>query len=139
MAAALAVVLFTGASFQQLATARPDDYDEAAATLALHDRTLYTDGCAAHPVPGWASVFLRAAACFALLAPGQDQQLLAASGDRPQLLRLAEAYAPLAAARRQSEGAGRRHRVGLARTAGGRPLRRDAGMARKATAAAMNC
>ncbi|MGA5361132.1 hypothetical protein [Streptomyces purpurascens] len=91
LAAALAVVLFTGASFQQLATACPDDYDEAAATLALHDRTLYTDGCAAHPVPGWASVFLRAAACFALLAPGQDQQLLAASGDRPQLLRLAEA------------------------------------------------
>lgn len=90
LAAALAVALFTGASFQQLATARPDDYDDAAATLALHDRTRYTDGCAAHPVPGWARVFLKAAACFARLAPGQDQELLAVPGDRPQLLRLAQ-------------------------------------------------
>ncbi|MFG2369786.1 hypothetical protein ACGFY3_51000 [Streptomyces mirabilis] len=86
----LAAALFTGASFQQLATARPDDYDDAAATLALHDRTRYTDGCAAHPVPGWARVFLKAAACFARLAPGQDQELLAAPGDRPHLLRLAQ-------------------------------------------------
>ncbi|MFF0451193.1 hypothetical protein ACFYT4_33255 [Streptomyces sp. NPDC004609] len=91
LAAALATALFTGASFQQLATARPHDYDDHAATLALHDRTRYTDGCAAHPVPGWAHVFLKAAACFARLAPGQDQQLLAAPGDRPHLLRLAQA------------------------------------------------
>ncbi|MEU5119155.1 hypothetical protein [Streptomyces asoensis] len=90
LAAALAAALFTGASFQQLATARPDDYDDAAATLVLHDRTRYTDGCAAHPVPGWARVFLKAAACFARLAPGQDQELLAAPCDRPELLRLAQ-------------------------------------------------
>ncbi|MEU7484857.1 hypothetical protein [Streptomyces sp. NPDC042319] len=90
LAAALAAALFTGASFQQLATARPCDYDDATITLALHDRTRYIDGCAAHPVPGWAHVFLKAAACFARLAPGQNQQLLAAPGDRPHLLRLAE-------------------------------------------------
>ncbi|MGW6966390.1 hypothetical protein ACWGET_20315 [Streptomyces zaomyceticus] len=90
LAAALAAALFTGASFQQLATARPHDYDDHAATLALHDRTRYTDGCATHPVPSWARVFLKAAACFARLAPGQDQQLLAAPGDRPHLLRLAQ-------------------------------------------------
>jgi hypothetical protein len=90
LAAALAVALFTGASFQQLATAGLRDYDDAAATLALHDRARYTDGCAAHPVPGWARVFLRAAACFARLVPGEDQALLAAAGDRTHLLRLAE-------------------------------------------------
>ncbi|WP_254406840.1 hypothetical protein [Streptomyces sp. GMY02] len=50
LAAALAAALFTGVSFQQLATARPGDYDDAAATLALHDRTRYTDGCATHRV-----------------------------------------------------------------------------------------
>ncbi|MGW6396340.1 hypothetical protein ACWFR1_38900 [Streptomyces sp. NPDC055103] len=90
LAAALATALFTGASLQQLTTARPHDYDDHAATLALHDRTRYTDGCATHPVPPWARVSLKAAACFARLAPGQDQQLLAAPGDRPHLLRLAE-------------------------------------------------
>ncbi|MFJ2565723.1 hypothetical protein ACIO02_22665 [Streptomyces sp. NPDC087568] len=90
LAAALAAVLFTGASFQQLATARLRDYDDAAATLALHDRARYTDGCAAYPVPGWARVFLRAAACFARLVSGEDQALLAEPGDRAHLLCLAE-------------------------------------------------
>ncbi|MGG8397708.1 hypothetical protein ACQ87O_00035 [Streptomyces lividans] len=75
---------------QQLATARPRDYDTAAATLALHDRARYTDGCAAHPVPPWASVFLRAAACFTRLVSGEDQELLAAPGDRTYLLHVAE-------------------------------------------------
>ncbi|MFE1256167.1 hypothetical protein [Streptomyces fungicidicus] len=41
LAAALAAALFTGASFRQLATAGPRDYDDAAATLALHDRPLH--------------------------------------------------------------------------------------------------
>ncbi|GAB2331251.1 hypothetical protein [Streptomyces variabilis] len=91
LAAALAAALFTGASFQQLATARPSDYDDAAATLALHDRARYTDGCASHRVPPWACVFLKAAVCFARLAPGQDQHLLAGPHDRTQLLRVAEA------------------------------------------------
>jgi hypothetical protein len=90
LAAALAAALFTGASFQQLATAGLRDYDDAAATLALHDRARYTDGCAAYPVPDWARIFLRAAACFARLVPGDDQALLAAPGDRTHLLRLAE-------------------------------------------------
>lgn len=90
LAAALAAALFTGASFQQLATAGLRDYDDAEATLALHDRARYTDGCAAYPVPPWACVFLRAAACFARLVPGDDQELLAAPGDRTHLLRLAE-------------------------------------------------
>ena len=71
LAAALAAALFTGASFQQLATARPGDYDDAAATLALHDRARYTDGCATHRVPPWARVLLKAAVCFARLAPGR--------------------------------------------------------------------
>jgi hypothetical protein len=91
LAAALTAALFTGASFQQLATARPGDYDDAAATLALHDRARYTDGCSTYPVPAWARVFLRAAACFARLMPGEEQELLAAEGDRTHLLRLAEA------------------------------------------------
>ncbi|MFD4879571.1 hypothetical protein ACFWOB_40290 [Streptomyces sp. NPDC058420] len=90
LAAALAVALFTGVSFQQLATARPGDYDDAAATLALHDRARYTDGCATHRVPPWARVFLKAAVCFARLAPGQDQHLLAGPHDRTHLLRVAE-------------------------------------------------
>ncbi|MFD4976896.1 hypothetical protein [Streptomyces sp. NPDC058424] len=90
LAAALAAALFTGASFQQLATARPGDYDDAAATLALHDRARYTDGCATHRVPLWAHVFLKAAVCFARLAPGQDQHLLAGPHDRIHLLRTAE-------------------------------------------------
>ncbi|MFR9800467.1 hypothetical protein ACL02U_31900 [Streptomyces sp. MS06] len=90
LAAALAAALFTGASFQQLATARPGDYDDVAATLALHDRARYTDGCASHRVPPWARVFLKAAVCFARLAPGQDQHLLAGPHDRTHLLRVAE-------------------------------------------------
>lgn len=90
LAAAVAAALFTGASLQQLATARPRDYDTAAATLTLHDRARYTDGCAAHPVPPWASVFLRATACFTRLVSGEDQELLAAPGDRAHLLRVAE-------------------------------------------------
>ncbi|MEU1050719.1 hypothetical protein ABZ400_37090 [Streptomyces sp. NPDC005897] len=91
LAAALAAALFTGASFQQLATARPGDYDDTAATLALHDRTRYTDGCATYGVPSWARVFLKAAVCFARLAPAQDQHLLADPHDRTHLLRVAEA------------------------------------------------
>ncbi|MBT2429626.1 hypothetical protein J7F02_29480 [Streptomyces sp. ISL-112] len=90
LAAAVAAALFTGASLQQLATAYPRDYDTTAVTLALHDRARYTDGCAAHPVPPWASVFLRAAVCFTRLVSGEDQELLAAPGDRAHLLRVAE-------------------------------------------------
>ena len=90
LAAAIAAALFTGASLQQLATARPHDYDDAVTTLALHDRARYTDGCAAHPVPPWAGIFLRAAACFTRLVSGEDQELLAAPGDRAHLLRVAE-------------------------------------------------
>ncbi|MCX5096273.1 hypothetical protein OOK36_55555 [Streptomyces sp. NBC_00365] len=110
LAAALAAALFTGASFQQLATAGLRDYDDAAATLALHDRARYTDGCAAHLVPGWARVFLRAAACFARLVPGDDQALLAARGDRTHLLRLAETARlrpPQPPAARRTDRAGR--------------------------------
>jgi hypothetical protein len=90
LAAAVAAALFTSASLQQLATARPRDYDTAAATLAPHDRARYTDGCAAYPVPPWAGIFLRAAACFTRLVSGEDQELLAAPGDRGHLLRVAE-------------------------------------------------
>lgn len=90
LAAAVATALFTGASLQQLATARPRDYDDTAATLALHDRTRYTDGCAAHPVPDWAGTFLRATVCFTRLASGEDHELLTAPGDRGHLLRMAE-------------------------------------------------
>ncbi|MDI1455603.1 hypothetical protein NHG22_17515, partial [Streptomyces sp. ATE26] len=90
LAATVAAALFTGASLQQLATARWRDYDDAAATLALHDRARYTDGCAAYPVPPWAVIFLRAAACFTRLIAGEDQELLAAPGDRGHLLRVAE-------------------------------------------------
>ncbi|MFF0052707.1 hypothetical protein [Streptomyces sp. NPDC005498] len=90
LAAALAGAIFTGASFQQLATARTEDSD-GAAVLALHDPTRYTDGCAAYPVPEWARVFLRAAVHFAQLAPTEDQRLLASLDDRALLLRSAEA------------------------------------------------
>ncbi|MFE7753268.1 hypothetical protein [Streptomyces sp. NPDC057428] len=114
LAAAIAAALFTGASLQQLATARPRDYDDAAATLALHDRTRYTDGCAAHPVPPWTGIFLRAAACFTRLVPGEEQELLAAPGDRGHLLRVAETARlrppqPLAAHR---ESPGECHELG---------------------------
>lgn len=90
VAAALTAALFTGVSLQQFATARPRDYDDAAATLALHDRARYTDSCAAYPVPPWAGIFLRAAACFTRLLSGEDQELFAAPGDRGHLLRVAE-------------------------------------------------
>lgn len=91
LAGALAATIVTRASFQQLATARPVDVAETATALALHDRTRYTDGCATHPVPLWARLFLRAAARFAQLAAGPDQPLLACPDDRPLLLRTAEA------------------------------------------------
>ncbi|MGN9763464.1 hypothetical protein [Streptomyces sp. SD31] len=91
LAAALAAASFTGASFQQLATARPGDYDDAAATLALHDRARYSDGCATYRAPPWARVFLQAAVCFARLAPGQDRHLLAGPHDLAHLLCVAEA------------------------------------------------
>ncbi|MFI7414048.1 hypothetical protein ACIBU0_35920 [Streptomyces sp. NPDC049627] len=58
LAAALTAALFTGASFQQFAAARPGDYDAAAVTLVVHDRARCTDGCASHRVPPWARVFL---------------------------------------------------------------------------------
>ncbi|MFI0736022.1 hypothetical protein ACH4S9_44665 [Streptomyces sp. NPDC021225] len=90
LAAAVAASLFTGASFHQLATACPGDYDDAAATLTLHDRARYTDGCATYRVPPWARVFLKAAVCFARLEPGQDPHLLAGPHDRTHLLRVAE-------------------------------------------------
>jgi len=89
LAAALAAALFTGASFQQLATAGPRDYDDAAATLALHDRPLHRR-LRRPPRTRLGRIFLRAAACFARLAPSDDQALLAAPGDRTHLLRLAE-------------------------------------------------
>ncbi|MFJ3928533.1 hypothetical protein [Streptomyces sp. NPDC090022] len=89
LAAALAATLFTGASFQQLATARSDDFHDAPALLALHDQARFTDGCATHPVPPWAIVFLRAATRYAHLT--QATYLLAGPGERPAVLRLAEA------------------------------------------------
>ncbi|MCM1976495.1 hypothetical protein [Streptomyces sp. G1] len=88
LAAALAATLFTGASFQQLATARSCDFHDRPARLALHDQARFTDGCATHPVPPWAQVFLRAAARYAHLT--QTAHLLADPGQRPALLRLAE-------------------------------------------------
>ncbi|MFB7468242.1 hypothetical protein ACFCZ1_32995 [Streptomyces sp. NPDC056224] len=87
-AAALAAAVAAGASFQQLATARPDGFDPAAGTLTLHDQARYTDGCAIYPVPAWARGFLHAAAQFAHLTDAAC--LLAAPADRPALLRLAE-------------------------------------------------
>ncbi|MFJ3842355.1 hypothetical protein ACIPY6_43725 [Streptomyces sp. NPDC090054] len=88
LAAALASTLFTGASFQQLATARSDDFHDDPALLALHDQTRFTDGCATHPVPAWAAVFLRAATHYAHSTAAAH--LLAEPGERPALLRLAE-------------------------------------------------
>ncbi|MEU3256118.1 hypothetical protein [Streptomyces sp. NPDC006997] len=41
-------------------------------------------------MPPWARVFLKAAVCFARLAPGQDQHLLAGPHDRTHMLRVAE-------------------------------------------------
>lgn len=88
LAAALASTLFTGASFQQLITARSDDFHDTPALLALHDRTRFTDGCATHSVPAWATGFLRAATSFARLTGAAH--LLAEPPERPALLRLAE-------------------------------------------------
>jgi len=88
LAAALAVTLLIGASFQQLLTVRTDDLGAGAATVAFHDPARYTDGCAAHPVPPWAQPFLRAAACYAALT--SNMNLLARPDERPCLLRLAE-------------------------------------------------
>lgn len=88
LAAALIATLLTGASFQQLLTARTDDLDPAAAALAFHDPARYTDGCATHPTPTWARPFLRAAACYATLTGSQE--LLAHPNERHHLLRLAE-------------------------------------------------
>ncbi|MET8538438.1 hypothetical protein ABZV67_43850 [Streptomyces sp. NPDC005065] len=88
LAAALASTLFTGASFQQLATARSDDFYDTPCLLALHDRTRFTDGCATHPVPPWAEAFLRAATRYAHLTG--TTHMLAGPGDRPAVLRLAE-------------------------------------------------
>ncbi|MGO4462617.1 hypothetical protein AB4039_35820 [Streptomyces sp. M-16] len=88
LAAALAATLFTGASFQQLTTARSDDFHDNPALLALHDPTRFTDGCATHPVPPWAAVFPRAAARYAHLTG--TAHLLAGPGERPAVLRLAE-------------------------------------------------
>ncbi|WP_420082974.1 hypothetical protein [Streptomyces sp. JL4002] len=87
-AAALAAAIATGASFQQLTTARTDGFHPADHTLTLHDRTRYTDGCAIYPIPAWAAVYLHAAARFAHLT--STPHLLAAPTDRPALLRLAE-------------------------------------------------
>ncbi|MFF0291528.1 hypothetical protein [Streptomyces sp. NPDC005262] len=88
LAAALASTLFTGASFQQLATARSDDFYDAPGLLALHDRTRFTDGCATHPVPPWAGAFLRAATRYANLTG--TIHMLAGPGDRPAVLGLAD-------------------------------------------------
>ncbi|MEU7154585.1 hypothetical protein AB0B15_42250 [Streptomyces sp. NPDC045456] len=90
LAAAVAAALFTGTSLQQLATARPRDYDTTAATLALHDPP--ATPTAAPPTryhPG------RASSCGPRPAPprlvsGEDQELLAAPGDCAHLLRVAE-------------------------------------------------
>ncbi|WNO70099.1 hypothetical protein RPQ02_40075 [Streptomyces sp. AM2-3-1] len=54
----------------QLTTVRTEDFDEDAATVAFHDPARYADGCATHPIPAWAHLFLRAAACFATLTDG---------------------------------------------------------------------
>ncbi|MEU7851967.1 hypothetical protein AB0B69_31700 [Micromonospora parva] len=90
LAAALAATVFTGASGQQLGTARLTDWREEAAALALHDPLGQIDGCAVHPVPAWAAVFLRAAAHFIRLAPTPGTPLLVQPEEHPALLRLAE-------------------------------------------------
>ena len=88
LAAALIVTLLTSASFQQLLTVRTEDLAPDATTVAFHDPTRYTDGCATHPIPLWARPFLRAAACYAALTGSQE--LLAHPNERPRILRLAE-------------------------------------------------
>ncbi|MGW3360837.1 hypothetical protein ACWDFL_36530 [Streptomyces bungoensis] len=90
MAAALATAVFTGAAGQQLGTARLADWQEDASTLALHDPLGQIDGCAAHTVPAWATLFLRAATHFIRLAPVPGALLLIQPEELPALLRLAE-------------------------------------------------
>lgn len=90
LAATLAAAVFTAAAAHQLATARLEDYDEQAATLALHDPARTVDNCATHPVPAWAHVFLRAAACMARLEPTQGRRMLAQPDDYQDLMRFAE-------------------------------------------------
>ncbi|WP_285551174.1 ATP-binding protein, partial [Streptomyces lavendulae] len=84
-AAVLAAAVAAGASFQQLATGRPDGFVLSVGSLVLHDLARYTDGCAIYPVPAWARGFLHAAAQFARLTDAAC--LLAAPADRPALLR----------------------------------------------------
>ncbi|MDX3343747.1 hypothetical protein PV409_37995 [Streptomyces sp. ME02-6979.5a] len=90
LAAALAAAVFTGAAGQQLGTARLADWREDASTLALHDPLGQIDGCATHPVPAWATAFLRAAARFTRLTPAPGVPLLIRPEEHPGLLRLAE-------------------------------------------------
>jgi hypothetical protein len=90
LAAALAAAVLTGAAGQQLGTARLADWREEASTLALHDRLGEADGCATYPVPGWAAVFLRAAARFTRLAPAPGAPLLIQMEEHTHLLQLAE-------------------------------------------------
>ncbi|MFF5638425.1 hypothetical protein [Streptomyces sp. NPDC012825] len=90
LAAALTTAVFTGPAGQQLGTARLADWCEDASTLALHDPLGQIDGCATHPVPDWAAVFLRAAARFTRLAPAPGAPLLIRTEEHAGLLRLAE-------------------------------------------------
>lgn len=52
--------LLTGGLFHRLTTVRTEDFDEDAATVAFHDLARYADGCATHPIPAVAHLFLRA-------------------------------------------------------------------------------
>ncbi|MEV0416483.1 hypothetical protein AB0I68_38570 [Streptomyces sp. NPDC050448] len=90
LAAALAAAVFTGAAGQQLGTVRLADWDREASTLALHDPAGEVDGCATHPVPAWAALFLDAAVHFTPLAPVPGLPLLIGPEEHPALLRLAE-------------------------------------------------
>ncbi|MEK8141931.1 hypothetical protein NKH18_02510 [Streptomyces sp. M10(2022)] len=88
LAAAVATALFTGAS-PATRHRPPRDYDDTAATLALHDRARYTDGCAAYPYhPGQAPSYGPRPASPARIR--RDQELLTVPGDRGHLLRMAE-------------------------------------------------
>lgn len=90
LAAALATAVFTGAAGQQLGTARLADWRRDTAALALHDPAGEADGCATHPVPQWAALFLDAAAHFTRLAPAPGLPLFIRPEEHPALLRLAE-------------------------------------------------
>jgi hypothetical protein len=132
LAAAVATALFTGASLQQLATARPRDYDDTAATLALHDRARYTDGCATYPVPPLGRHLLTGCG---LLHPARIRR-------RPGTARRARGpcapaarggdgqAAPAPAAQSPPQRPGRPCGVGLARAARSREIRSDTGQAR---------